>query len=213
MTYERRKIIRGKTTAVTGDRDRDNLISALCALESREGERKGWDRPPGVFTAHLPDPDVDVVELRVIPHRVWSYGLPSPVDDLVRSALATPEPHPDARQLAYQDSPDGVSAVVFLSEGWMVAEDSLTPEQRAMRATGRRILHELPQRIETRSAVAVDINGYGYDVLRCRGEGQRPPRLIDRAEMWKPPNAGPGILPRALHRLAYAARLGVWPPR
>nr|MDT0660834.1 hypothetical protein [Micromonospora sp. DSM 115978] len=56
MAYvERVKILFGPWEQITGDRERDAMIGALRAVEVREGERRGWDRPPRLWTLHLAD--------------------------------------------------------------------------------------------------------------------------------------------------------------
>jgi hypothetical protein len=213
MAYiERKRIILGRWEDVTGNRERDGLICALRSIEAREGERLGWDQPARVWTLHLADLDTNAVEVRPVSSRAWRTGLDNPADDLRTTALSLPAPDRDLPALAYADARDGIAAVVAMNEGWMVAEEDLTDEDRAAQLRGVRSLVNNRKRVEVRTVTAVDINGYGYGLTRMRGKPlEDTVRLVDRDDMWATSGVGPGNLVRSLYCLATAARLGTWP--
>lgn len=213
MYMDRKMVIFATWRDVTGDRERDALICAMTGLEAREGERRGWDKAPSLWMMWLPDIDSRNVHVWLLPQIVWRRGNDNPVDDLKAVAAALPAPVADLPRMSFADAPNGLAAVAFMTESWTADMHTLTDEQRAQVQAGRRILHKAPQRRETRNVVAVDINGYGYMSSRVRGSApDEQVHLFEPADMWLPDQQdGPGRLPRALYRLAQAARLHGWP--
>lgn len=206
-----KKVLFGDWQDVTGVPERDALICAMGAIEQREGERRGWDKGPRAFTMHLANMDSRTVEMRELPRRAWAHGLTNPADEIERTAAGLAQP-PDVRpDMAFADAPDGIAAVAFMVEGWGVPQDLDRAEDQVARAAGKRTLHTNPDRWEVRTVNAVDINGWGYVLMRVRGQGLAPVTLIDRELMLAPPNAGPGKVARSLFRMAWAARTQGWP--
>ena len=212
MAYiERKRVLLGEWADVTGDGERDGLICALGAVERREGERRGWDQPPRLWTLHLAHIDSGAVEIRPVPGRAWRQGTRNPVEDLVMTAGQLAIPPIDLQPLRFADAPDGIAAVALMSEGWTVAPEHVTDAERRLRAAGHRTNATNPHRVEFRTVAAVDINGHGYVLTRLRGHDPEPVQLIDPATMHAPPPAGPGRVPCSLFGLAHAARTTGWP--
>ena len=212
MAYiEKKKVLLGSWEDVTGDRERDALICALRAVERREGERLGWDKPARLWTLHLADIDSDAVEIRPVPRPAWRRGGGNPVDDLVMTAGGMRVPPTDLARLAYADAPDGIAAVASMTEGWTVPPEHVTEAEHAARDAGQRTHATNPHRIEVRTVTAVDINGHGYVLTRLRDRDPEPVQLIEPAVMHAPPNQGPGRQVRSLFCCAYAARTASWP--
>lgn len=215
MAYvERKKIVVRDWRTFTGEPERDGLINAMRAIEAREGERLGWDKPARLYTVHLHDIDSGAVELRPIPGVVWRCGRDNPADDLMTLAYRLPPPPRDLPSMRFADAPDGIAAVAFMTEGWGANLDELSAEQLARNAAGQRVIHEMATRVEIRAITAVDINGYGYHVMRFRGQELRDePTLFEPEQMWADGGDGPGQLVRTLYCLAVAARVHGWPWR
>ena len=209
MALERRRVLFSKPVEATGNAERDALATALTAIEAREGERRGWDQPPRLFSLHLAHIDSGAIELRVIPPRQWASGHPNPADDLAAWAMRFPAPGP-VTPLAFADSPDGFAGIAMMYEGWTTPDDvEDSPEERARRARGERTYAERADRIEARMITAVDVNGHSYALRRLRG------REVETATT----AAGPagtarnitdtrGRLPHAIGRIAHAVRTG-----
>lgn len=212
MAYiEKKTVLLGEWEDVTGDRERDGLICAMRAVERREGERLGWDKPARLWTLHLADIDSGAVEIRPVPARAWRRGAGNPVDDLVMTAGRMPVPPPDLAPLAFADAGDGIAAAALMSEGWTVPPELVTEQEEAARAAGQRTHAASPHRIEIRTVTAVDINGHGYVLSRLRGREPEKMQLIEPAVMHAPPNEGPGRMIRSLFSLAFSARTAGWP--
>jgi hypothetical protein len=212
MTYlHGKKLLFGDWQDVTGVPERDALICAMGAIEQREGERRGWDKPPRAFTMHLANMDSRTVEMRELPRRAWAHGLNNPADEIERTAAGLPQPPAVRPDMSFADAPDGIAAVAFMVEGWGVPQNLERLEDQVARAAGRRNLHTNPDRWEIRTVNAVDINGWGYVLMRIRGQGLTPVTLVDRELMLAPANAGPGKVARSLFRMAWAARTQGWP--
>jgi hypothetical protein len=77
-SYGRRQVLYGQWEKITGDAERDALIRALRAIEQREGERRGWDRPARLWSLYLADIDASAVELQEVPPRRWMTGAGNP---------------------------------------------------------------------------------------------------------------------------------------
>ncbi len=205
-----KKILLGNYEPVTGDPQRDTLICALRAIEQREGERRGWDQQPQLWTLHLPDLTSDAVEVRPIPVRAWQRGCTNPADDVAMTAAAIGRPPRDIPVVSFTDTPDQVAGVAMMVESWGVFEELMTDKDRAARAAGQRNLHTNPHRLELRNMVMADINGYGCTLNRVRGRDPEPPLLFTREEMQSPPGQGPGPVVRALFSLAWATVTGLF---
>lgn len=209
MAYDSKKVILGEWQDVTGDTDRDALICAMLAVERREGERLGWDKPPRLWTFHLHDMNTRAVEIRKVPSRAWLRGKDNPVDDLTATATSMPRPPSELPLLRWSDVGDGLAAVAFMYEAWAAPMNSFTPEQMQQMEAGERLSEYSDQRREMRGVVAVDINNRAYILNRNRGE---EPTLMtegldtEHSEMFQR-----GRAPQALRRIAYAARAGTWP--
>jgi hypothetical protein len=212
MAYiEKKTVLLGEWEDVTGDRERDGLICAMRAVERREGERLGWDKPARLWTLHLADIDSGAVEIRPVPARAWRQGAGNPVDDLVMTARRMPVPPADLAALAFADARDGIAAAALMSEGWTVPPELVSAEEEAARAAGQRTHAASEHRIEIRTVTAVDINGHGYVLSRLRGREPEKMQLIEPAVMHAPPNEGPGRMIRSLFSLAFSARTAGWP--
>jgi hypothetical protein len=211
--FQQKKIFVKDWREFTGDSERDGLLNAMRAVEAREGERRGWDQPPRLYTVHLHDIDSGTVALREVPRVLWRRpGTDNPADDLKILAALQPPPQRDAARMAFADAPDGISAVALMFEGWASPVDEIPDDLKARQAAGERVIHLMPQRQEVRSVHAVDINGYGYLLTRIRGEQiDDKPVLWEPQEMWADADAGPGLLVRAMYCLAAAARTHGWP--
>lgn len=226
MYFERKKIIFTDMQQVTGDRERDALIASMRVVEEREGERRGWDLPPRLYTMHLHHIDSGTMELRPVPQTLWRSVPPmlwgrvesNAVDELLTTALKLRIP-PDrnAAPLAFADSPDGIAAIGLLHEGWAATPElleTMSDDMAKRLDAGERVIHQLPGRMEVRFFNAVDINGCGYVLPRVRGNRLADPELYEREDMWPEPGQdGPGRLITALYCLAYAARVSGWPWR
>ena len=182
-----------KPIELTGDPGIDMLVSALAASEEREGERKGWDKPPQLWGLYLRNPGQ--LDLTVVPPAYWRYGNDNPADDLAKLAVAAPEPpeHPAQIELA------GFAGLAFMSEGWAVSPDNLTEQDERDREAGLRNFETHPRRVEVRFVNAVDINGLNYLISRERGKEQTQHVRTDRI----------GTVPKALHVLSQAIRLSL----
>ncbi|MFF2082035.1 hypothetical protein ACFVXG_45590 [Kitasatospora sp. NPDC058162] len=206
--FEKRRVLFGEPVQITASPERNALVTALKAIEAREGERKGWDQPPRLFSLHLADIDSGAVELRVIPPRVWTRGRRNPADDLLAWAQQVPETGP-VDYLAFADSPDGFAGLAFMVEAWAAPMDTVTPEEAARRAAGERTFLDAGRegRREARMVMAVDVNGHAYTLQRLRGDaeprvgttGADPDHLIEESR---------GRAPYALGRLVHAVRTG-----
>lgn len=174
-----------------GDSGQDTLLAALTAVETRMGERRGWDQKPRLWTLHLPDMDLPCLHLRVMPEHLWR-GPGHPIDGLVNYAARLPDPRPGLPEAAFADSPDGFCGVAFMSEGYAVAPQDLTPQEMDRIHAGERLTLTHPARREIRTVAAADINGRIYHVQRFRGE--QPTRRITTADR--------GYIPWALGRIA-----------
>ena len=207
MAYiEKKTVLFGEWDDVTGDHERDGLICAIRAVERREGERLGWDKPARLWTLHLADIDLRAVEIRPVPTRVWRQGATNPVEDLVMTARQLNAPPADLPALAYADAPGGIAAAAFMTEGWTVPPELVTAQEHTARAGGQRTHAASAHRVEVRTVTAVDINGHGSILTRVRGREPEKIQLIDPATMHAPPSEGPGRLVRSLVSLADAAR-------
>jgi hypothetical protein len=185
---------------VTGDPDRDALISALSAIEENLGEDRGWDQHPVLMVLQLPAAGEPTVHAVLVPEPVWRAESGFPPDQLAAFALRYKVPAAGERgPVAFADSPGGLAAVAMMDEGYGL-EQPTAAELAAARA-GERTFHQSPQRVELRYLRAVDINGLGYAVTRERG---RPSRAAVDSE---PPTR----TLRALSRLARAAYAGSFP--
>lgn len=212
MYVDPKRVVPGPWRDVTGDKQRDALICAMTALEGREGERRGWARQPTLWLMWLPVIDGQHVVVGRLTPLVWRAGNPNPVDDLLVTANRQPAPDPAMPRMSFGDTPDGIAAVAFMTEGWSAPLETLTDEQRAARAAGKRVMHEAAHREEMRRITAVDINGHGYMIWRRRGQPLDPEvKLSDPGDMWLPGGQGPGRLSRSLFCLARAALVHGWP--
>ncbi|MFF8610885.1 hypothetical protein ACF06X_33805 [Streptomyces sp. NPDC015346] len=205
MRWERRKVLFHDPVNLTGDSERDALACALQAIEAREGERRGWDQPPRLWTLHLADIDTGAVELRVVPPREWAGTARNPADSLSSWALSFPEPGPVA-PLRFADSGDGFAGVAFMTEGYTAPDDAPEdPEEMARRAAGERTFLTRPDRVEVRMITAVDINGHSYMLRRLRG---RQPEIVATGDHEGAAGDSRGRVPHALSRIAHAGRTG-----
>jgi hypothetical protein len=183
---------------LTGDPDKDLLISALAAAEIREGERKGWDKAPQVWELRLNKPGQ--LSIMMMPDHLWHTGHQNPSDDLAQLASPLPDPPLDVPQLPLGTSLGGLAALAFMSEAWARNEKDApvdVPEPPG-RGDPYRLNEFHPNRIEVRTVCAVDINGVLYAVFRERG---KKPAL----EVCDIPGVR-GQVPQSLHKLIYAIR-------
>ncbi len=206
-----KKILLGNYEPVTGDPQRDALICALRSVEQREGERRGWDQHPQLWTLHLPDLTSEAVEVRPVPTRAWRRGCANPADDVAMTAAAIGRPPLDLPVVSFTDTMDHVAGVVMMVESWGVPPEQMTNQDKAAAAVGRRNLHSNPNRLELRSMVMADVNGYGCTITRLRGRDPEPPLLFTREQMQAPVWQGPGKVARSMLSLAWAARTRGWP--
>ncbi|MFF4821266.1 hypothetical protein ACFY2K_42565 [Kitasatospora sp. NPDC001309] len=209
MALERRKVLFGEPVEATGDAERDALATAVKAIEAREGERRGWDQPPRLFSLHLADIDSGAIELRIIPPRQWASGHRNPADDLAAWAMRYPAPGP-VTPLAFADSPDGFAGIAMMYEGWAAPDDAkLSPEEEARRALGERTFTQRSDRVEVRMVTAVDINGHSYLLRRLRGrEVELAVTAADPDSSVRNIGEARGKLPHAIGRIAHAVRTG-----
>ncbi|WP_143658434.1 hypothetical protein [Embleya scabrispora] len=150
------------------------LKKALFSIEKRQGERRGWDQPPRLFTVHLADRRSRSIELRVVPRRLWvswrnvagRQEEANPADSLKLLASRCEDVPPAVTRLPYLAAP--LVAVAYMSEGWGVLRPPTSVEQEAM-ALGLRTLHRASDRVEFRILDAVDINQEKAGVIRVRG--------------------------------------------
>ncbi|MEU6405314.1 hypothetical protein [Streptomyces sp. NPDC046985] len=187
------------------DKLADAMATALHAVEAREGERRGWDRPARLFTMHLADIDSHSIELRVVPTLMWnSWGI-NPADALTRLAGHLPDPPAEPRRREYADSPITGAALMF--EGWGRPGDrELTESEQRKVERGMRINHLAADRIETRCVYAADINQHQFHVFRVRGEEAR---VYSSAKLAADTaTSGSGRIPDALNRIVHALREG-----
>jgi hypothetical protein len=196
---------------ITGDRQRDALICALRAVERREGERRGWDQHPQMWTLHLPNPASETVEVRPVPAEVWKNGCANPADDVAVAAKRIGRPPLQPVPTSFADTPEHVAGVVMMVESWGVPQDLLTEENKKAAAAGTRSIHTNAHRMELRSMVMADVNGHGYILTRVRGSEPEPPLLFTPKQMQAPSGEGPGKVGRAMLSLAWAARERGWP--
>ena len=203
---DRRRILFGDFEEVTGDQERDLLICALRAIEQREGERRGWDRPPQLMAMIMPSVESAYMHIDVIPAQRWRGASPNPVDWLTSTAVRQPISPPDRSKgpIRFADSPGGFAALAFMSEAWTAPPESVGAEEQARRERGERTFASNPDRVEMRTLAAMDINGHLYNLSRLRGF---EPELVvtDNA-----PLSDVGRLVQALQRLTTAAYEGVY---
>ncbi|MER5356607.1 hypothetical protein ABT093_40600 [Kitasatospora sp. NPDC002551] len=129
------------------------MATALAAIGHREGERRGWNRPARLFTAHLADLDTRSIELRVVPGRLWGAQVRSPTDAVVHTARQLPAVPPAVEHHSYADAP--VAGIAAMFEGWGRPADRKPAkyEQRSI-TQGRRVNHLAPDRVESRLVYA-----------------------------------------------------------
>ncbi|MEU8759484.1 hypothetical protein [Streptomyces sp. NPDC048659] len=183
----------------------DAMATALHAIEAREGERRGWDRPARLFTVHLASLDSRSIELRMVPTRSWNSRNINPADALINVARNLPDPPEGLRRREYADSPLAGAALMF--EGWGRPNDrELTEYEQRAAELGLRVNHLAPDRTETRCVYGVDINQQQFHVFRARGEEAR---VYSSSEAGSDASAtGSGLIPHALNRIAHALREG-----
>ncbi|MFF2378353.1 hypothetical protein ACFVUW_28585 [Streptomyces xiamenensis] len=187
------------------DKLADAMATALHAVEAREGERLGWDRPARLFTTHLADIDSRSIELRVIPERSWNSWDINPADALTRLARNLPDPPACLQRRAYADSP--ITGAALLFEGWGRPSDrELTESERHAVERGMRVNHLAADRIETRCVYGVDINQNRFYVYRVRGEQAQVYSSAEPASDM--PASGSGRVPDSLNRIVHALREG-----
>lgn len=199
--WERRKILQGTPVQVTGDRERDALIAALLAIECRQGERRGWDQRPQLYTVHLEDADASFLTVRSVPAGQWQQAAPDVTDSLVLSTRNLPDPPASRSARSFADSPDGFAAVVFMAEAYKTSRRGVGDPVRA----GDPDVLAAAAAIEIRTVSATDINGNVYTIERERdGEPtvhtETLAELLERAAA----NAAHPRVPPALARLTEA---------
>lgn len=205
MSFERRRVLFGEPTEITGDQERDALACALRAIEAREGERRGWDQPPRLWSLHLADMTSGAIELRVIPPRVWAGSARNPADGVLAWSMQYPDPGP-VTVTRFADSGDGFAGMAMMHEGFSIPDDTEEDAaERQRRAAGERTYLTRPDRVEVRMITAVDVNGRTYLVRRLRG---REPEIHASDAGENSMGEMRGRLPHALGRIAHAVRTG-----
>lgn len=202
--WERRTILMPATPlGLCEDKMADAMATALAAIEQREGERRGWDRPARLFTVHLADLDTRSIELRVVPGWLWGAQVRSPADAIARTARHLPSVPPAVEHRSYADAP--VAGIAAMFEGWgRPADREPTEYEQRSIAQGRRVNHLAPDRIESRLVYAVDINQEEFYVRRRRGH---QPQVLSTAQRDQT-TVGAGLAPLGLGRIAHALREG-----
>lgn len=204
--WEKRTVlIQSSPLGLCHDKLADAMATALHAVEAREGERRGWDRPARLFTMHLADVDSRSIELRVVPTRMWNSWEVNPADALARLARNLPDPPADLQRREYADSP--ITGMALMFEGWGRPGDrELTEAEQRKVERGMRVNHLAADRIETRCVYAADINQHQFHVFRVRGEEARVHSSAELASDL--PASGSGRIPEALNRIVHALREG-----
>ncbi|MCM2431000.1 hypothetical protein [Streptomyces sp. RKAG337] len=204
--WEKRTVLMPhKPLGLCEDKLADAMATALYAIEAREGERRGWDRPARLFTVHLADHSSRSIELRVIPARAWNSRDINPADALTSVARNLPQVPADLHRREYADSPVAGAALMF--EGWGRPGDrEATEYERRAGEMGMRVNHLAPDRIESRCVYGVDINQQQIHVFRTRGEKARVySSAVPGSDR---PASGSGRIPDALNRIVHALREG-----
>ncbi|GAA2969823.1 hypothetical protein GCM10010519_01250 [Streptomyces lactacystinicus] len=206
QSWEKRTVLMpSKPLGLFQDGLADAMATALHAIEAREGERRGWDRPARLFTVHLEGVDSRSIELRMVPTRSWNGRDINPADALTSVARNLPHPPADLRRREYADSPVAGAALMF--EGWGRPNDrALTEYEQRAAELGLRVNHLAPDRIETRCVYGVDINQQQFHVFRTRGEEARV--YSSSGPDSDASAAGSGRIPHALNRIVHALREG-----
>lgn len=206
QSWEKRTVLMpSKPLGLFQDDLADAMATALHAIEAREGERRGWDRPARLFTVHLEGVDSRSIELRMVPTRSWNGRDINPADALINVARNLPHPPDDLRRREYADSPVAGAALMF--EGWSRPNDrELTAYEQRAAELGLRVNHLAPDRIETRCVYGVDINQQQFHVFRPRGEDAQ---VYSNSEPdGDGSTKGSGLIPHALNRIVHALREG-----
>ncbi|MFE9424306.1 hypothetical protein ACFYNO_15210 [Kitasatospora sp. NPDC006697] len=206
QSWEKRTVLMpSKPLGLFQDDLADAMATALHAIEAREGERRGWDRPARLFTVHLESIDSRSIELRMVPTRSWNGRDINPADALVNIARNLPHPPTGLRRRDYADSPVAGAALMF--EGWARPNNrALTEYEQRAAELGLRVNHLAPDRVETRCVYGVDINQQQFHVFRARGE---EPQVYSSSEPDSDASAaGSGRIPHALNRIVHALREG-----
>lgn len=205
QSWEKRTVLMpSKPLGLFQDDLTDAMATALHAIEAREGERRGWDRPARLFTVHLESVNSRSIELRMVPTRSWNGRDINPADALINIARNLPHPPADLRRREYADSPVAGAALMF--EGWSRPNDrELTEYEQRAAKLGLRVNHLAPDRIETRCIYGVDINQQQFHVFRPRGEDAQ---VYSNSEPDGGSTKGSGLIPHALNRIVHALREG-----
>ncbi|MGY3677375.1 hypothetical protein [Streptomyces sp. TE33382] len=206
QSWEKRTVLMpSKPLGLFQDDLADAMATALHAIEAREGERRGWDRPARLFTVHLESLDSRSIELRMVPTRSWNGRDINPADALINVARNLPHPPADLRRREYADSPVAGAALMF--EGW-ARPNNREPTEYEQRAAelGMRVNHLAPDRVETRCVYGVDINQQQFHVFRTRG-GEARVHSSSEADA-DGSTKGSGRIPDALNRIVHALREG-----
>ncbi|WP_030230452.1 hypothetical protein [Streptomyces sp. NRRL S-350] len=202
--WEKRAVLMPATPlGLCEDKMADAMATALAAIEQREGERRGWDKPARLFTVHLADLDARSIELRIVPARLWGAQVRNPADAIGHTAQRLPAVPTAVEHRSYADAP--VAGIAAMFEGWgRPADREPTEYEQRSNAQGRRVNHLAPDRIESRLVYAVDINQVEFYVRRCRGQ---QPHVLSTAQRDQT-TVGTGLVPLGLGRIAHALREG-----
>lgn len=165
--WDRNKILFSEPVRLTGDPERDALAAALMALEARQGERRGWDQRPQLYSLHLADIDTQAILVRSIPARQWATGPGDTTDRLVAAASRLPAPPERPPYRAFADSPEGFCGVAYMAEAYSTRA-RLGPAHEQFRAGHPQALADA-KATETRMVAAMDINANHYLIQRERG--------------------------------------------
>lgn len=186
----------------SGDLIGNVLFAALGRIEEWEGQARGWNQAPRLWSMRADRPDE--VDFREIPRRLWHASAGSPADSLLAFARGI-LPEEDVPNMFPREVPPPGTPLGFalMAEAWGVKAEDRTPKDLRAKALGIRTFHENPARIETRTVIAADIIGRRYQVGRLRGGKQLTFFEEDGGE----PQVR-GIVPLALTLLAMSARLG-----
>src|SRR5580765_4334 len=132
--------------------------AVTAALAAEISSRKKWDESPALFFLYLTGGGV---ELRPVPDAVWALDRPPAMLD--RMSRVTGECSP----LLQAAAPEGLHGAVFRCEVWSVEGGAPGTAERSELVSDSRAhrLHLRPDKVEARSAWAVDRAGITYGAM------------------------------------------------
>jgi hypothetical protein len=148
----------------------DDRQQVLNALKRNTNGRPGWDLPPEWGAVYRADTGRMRCAAFPVPWRVWDYaGHPNNVLASYRDFMAKPRTAQQRAQAQkIRDAVPGVMVGMYLTyEGWAPPEHK-TRAMYEMDPAQRPAFKDLPDRVETRFAGAVDLDSALYLVLQPR---------------------------------------------